>query len=131
MSANGVAPDPAKLEAVKDWKVPTNVTELQSFLGFANFFRRFIKGYSGIAWPLTNLTSKTKPYLWNPKAQLAFEFLKNALMTAPVLCIYDPAKDIEVVVDASKRAVGAVLLQDGHPVAYESRKLGVTCRAQV
>jgi len=72
---------------------------------------------------LTDLTSKSKPYLWNPKAQLSFEYLKNALITAPVLSIYDPEKDTEVVVDASKKALGAVLIQDGHPVAYESRKL--------
>ena len=123
VSSQGVAPDPAKLEAVKEWKAPTSVHELQSFLGFANFFRRFIKGYSGLAWPLTDMTSKSKPYLWNPKAQLSFDYLKRALMSAPVLSIYDPEKDTEVVVDASKKALGAVLLQDGHPVAYESRKL--------
>jgi hypothetical protein len=122
-SAKGVKPDPAKVQVIEEWKTPGSVSEVQSFLGLGQYFKRYIKGYSGIVWPLTDLTRKGHEWEWTEKCQIAFDALKKALVSAPVLAIYDPTKETEVVVDASKKALGAVLLQDGHPVAFESRKL--------
>ena len=123
VSAKGVKPDPAKVQVIEEWKTPGSVSEVQSFLGLGQYFKRYIKGYSGIVWPLTDLTRKGHEWEWTEKCQIAFDALKKALVSAPVLAIYDPTKETEVVVDASKKALGAVLLQDGHPVAFESRKL--------
>jgi hypothetical protein len=97
-------------------------------LGFANFYRRFIKGYSKITTPLIALTCKDKPFSWNPTAQAAFDTLKMAFTSAPVLIHPDPAKPFIVEMDASDFALGAILSQFGidgllHPVVFYSRKL--------
>jgi hypothetical protein len=124
-----VAADPKKVSAVRDYPLPQTVTELRSFLGLANQFRRFVHAYAVIAAPLHAMTAGNLPKQtqleWKQPGMRAFEKLKEALCTAPVLQIFDPCKDTQVVTDASGFAVGAVLLQDGLPVAYESRKLNV------
>ncbi|XP_042252426.1 uncharacterized protein LOC121886485 isoform X2 [Thunnus maccoyii] len=91
--------DPAKLTAVTEWPRPTNLKQLQRFLGFANFYRRFIKDYSCIAAPLTALTSTSTPLLWSPEAVAAFKDLKNPFASAPILI--QPAHQFVVEVDAS------------------------------
>ena len=81
--------DPDKVQSIIDWPQPTNVTEVQSFLGFANFYRRFITNYSTIVEPLTNFTKKDKPFQWDINAQNAFEQLKYYFITALVLVSYN------------------------------------------
>ncbi|XP_068666698.1 uncharacterized protein [Aristolochia californica] len=115
--------DKAEVHAIAKWEVPTKVTELRSFLGLVNYYRRFIEGYSQRAAPLTNLLKKNVSWLWTEQCKEAFEDLKGAVMAEPVLKLADHSKTFEVHIDASDFAIGGVLEQDGHPVAYESRKL--------
>ncbi|CAI7885848.1 unnamed protein product [Closterium sp. NIES-53] len=127
VSAEGVHVDPRKIEAVKKWKVPENVKELQQFLGFANYYNKFVPKYAKIAAPLTDLLKKDTPYKWDTPHQQAMEQLQTALTTAPVLILPDPEKDYIVEADASDQAVGVVLMQDHgnglQPIAYLSKKL--------
>jgi hypothetical protein len=120
---NSVRPDPSKVSAVKDWPLPKNLHELRSFLGLANYLRRFMHRFAEISLPLTALLRKNVPFNMTPQCVAAFEELKIALITAPVLAMPDFEKPFEVVVDASNHSLGGVLLQEGHPIAFESRKL--------
>ncbi len=126
--------DPKKLKVVHDWPTPTNVGELRSFLGLCNYFRQYVRRYAHIAKPLHDLTSKVAAAnwskdrkLWTHDCQHAFEQLKVALTTAPVLVAPDYTKRFLVFTDASIHATGAILAQeypDGiHPIAFYSRKL--------
>lgn len=121
--------DPSKVEAVTSWPVPESRKMLQRFLGFANFYRRFIRGYSSVAAPLTALTSSKVPYLWSPEAEKAFNKLKTLFTSAPILRIPAPERQFVVEVDASDVGVGAVLSQRAlddqklHPCAFFSRRL--------
>ncbi|GJP66655.1 hypothetical protein CLOP_g23567 [Closterium sp. NIES-67] len=112
VSAQGVHVDPKKIEAVRTWKTLENVKELQQFLGFANYYNRFMPQYAKIAAPLTNLLKKNTPYKWEPKHQEAMEQLKQALTSAPVLILPDPERAYVIEAEASDQAVGAVLMQD-------------------
>ncbi|CAI7808910.1 unnamed protein product [Closterium sp. NIES-53] len=127
VSAQGVHVDPKKIEAVRTWKTPENVKELQQFLGFANYYNRFVPQYAKIATPLTNLLKKNTPFKWEDVHQQAMEQLKTTLTSAPVLILPDPEKDYVIEADASGQAVGAVLMQDQgkrlQPIAYLSKKL--------
>ena len=120
---NGIRPDPQKIQVVQNWPQPRTVHEVRSFLGLCNFFRRFIKDYSTKAAGLNRLLQKDG-CKWNTAAQQSFEGLKKALVNAPVMAVpdFDKPYELEVWTDASDSAVGAVLMQDGHPIAYESRK---------
>lgn len=120
--------DPEKLEAINDWKPPQNVKEVQSFLGLANYYRRFVKDFSKIATPLTNLTKKDVKFDLTRDALKAFNRLKQALTSAPVLMMFDPNKPITIETDASDYAIGGVLSQPNEkgklrPIAYLSEKL--------
>ncbi|GJP44027.1 hypothetical protein CLOM_g3420 [Closterium sp. NIES-68] len=127
VSAQGVHVDPKKIEAVRTWKTPENVKELQHFLGFANYYNRFVPQYVKIASPLTNLLKKKTPYKREPQHQEAMEQPKQALTSAPVLILPDPERDCVIEANASDQAVGAVLMQDRgnglQPIAYLSKKL--------
>ena len=122
-------PDPEKIKAVQEWPVPATRKQLQRFLGFANFYRCFIKNYSRIAAPLTKLTSVKLGFVWSPAAQAAFDKLKVLFSSAPVLIHPDPELQFVVEVDASDSGVGAVLSQRSpadqklHPCAFFSRRL--------
>ncbi|KAK3515691.1 hypothetical protein QTP70_028534 [Hemibagrus guttatus] len=127
---SGIRMDEKKVDAVRDWPRPTSVKELQRFLGFANFYRRFIRGYSSVTSPLTNLLrNKPKSLTWTPTTLQAFDTLKQAFTTAPLLVHPDPECPFVVEVDASTTGVGAVLSQQQgkplrlHPCALFSRKL--------
>jgi hypothetical protein len=123
LSANGLKVDPEKVRAVADWKVPKDVHGVRSFLGLANYFRRFRQGYSKMVVPLTDLTRKDMRFIWTSECQEAFKKVKHALTNAPVLAPPELGKPFEVVLDASGVGLGAVLLQVGRPVAFKSRKL--------
>ncbi|KAL0150494.1 hypothetical protein M9458_054311 [Cirrhinus mrigala] len=120
VSHHGVEMDKSKIQAVTEWPLPKTVKELQRFLGFANFYRRFIRHYSSIAAPLTSLL-KNKPskLRWNPAAVKAFECLKTSFTTAPILKHPDPQLPFVIEVDASDCGIGAVLSQrHGNPVTF-------------
>jgi hypothetical protein len=123
VSEEGIKADPAKTSTVEDWPVPSSVADVRQFTGFANYFRKYIKAYSAMASPLTNLTRKSTAFVWGKEQQDAFQAVKYALTHSPVLVMPDFTKPFEVWCDASKLGLGALLLQEGRPVAYESRKL--------
>ncbi|KAL0169271.1 hypothetical protein M9458_033867, partial [Cirrhinus mrigala] len=126
---DGISMDTSKVAAIRDWPQPTSVKELQRFLGFANFYRRFINQFSLLSATLTNLLKdKPKTLTWTPSASQAFASLKSAFCTAPALVLPDPQEPFIVEVDASTIGAGAVLSQYSgeppklHPCAFFSRK---------
>ena len=123
VGAYGIRVDPAKIAAVSSWPVPKDLHQMRSFLGLTNYFRKFVQGYAARCRPLTNLTRKSVPFVWTPECNAAFEGLKQDLTTAPVLASPDNQKPFEVVADSCQWSIGAVLMQEGRPVAYESRKM--------
>jgi transposase InsO family protein len=125
LSSQGVHTDPAKITAIQSWPVPANVRELRGFLGLAGFYRKFVRHFAIIARPLTNLLKKNTLFVWTEEHQQAFQALQQALCSAPVLGIPNFTKVFAIETDACQTGVGAVLLQDGHPLAYISKPLGV------
>jgi len=128
ISPKGLRMDEEKIRTIKKWKEPINVKGIQSFLGFANFYRRFIKDYSKITAPLTSLTRKEIKWEWNDEQQIAFETVRTAMITEPILQHFDPEKLVTIETDASDYAIGAICSQPDekgilHPVAYYLRKL--------
>lgn len=127
ISGDGVAMDPSKVRSIQDWPAPADSRQLRSFLGLAGYYRRFCKGFSALAAPLTLLLGKAIPWRWERAERSAFDAVKRAIASAPVLKPFDPDLPTEVTVDASEFAVGAVLHQGKHPhmhpVAFESRKM--------
>lgn len=128
ISPEGIAMDPAKVKAITSWPIPTSVRDIQVFLGFANFYRRFIKNFSQIVGPITRLLKKDTPFVWDLAPQSAFKALRHAFTSEPVLFHFDPAKPCFVEPDASKNALGAVCSQPDdqgilHPLAFFSRSL--------
>ncbi|KAJ9271473.1 hypothetical protein DTO212C5_2553 [Paecilomyces variotii] len=132
---DGIKMDPSRIITIRDWPTPKTFYNVQVFLGFASFFRRFIYDYSSIMILLTDLlkgskhSKKTGPLEWTPEAQKAFEDLKTAFIEPLVLRHYDPEKPIIVATDALGFALAAILLQlaseatgQWYPVAYFSRK---------
>ncbi|KAK6224224.1 reverse transcriptase domain protein [Colletotrichum tabaci] len=120
--------DDKKIAAVKDWPRPQNVKDIQSFLGFVNFYRRFLKGYSGKINPLIKLTRKDTTFEWTNEQDKAFEDIKQQVLSEPVLMIPDPRKPFELETDASDYAIGGQLGQrdeEGrlHPCGFFSKKL--------
>ncbi|XP_057247675.1 uncharacterized protein LOC130589979 [Beta vulgaris subsp. vulgaris] len=125
LRAEGVSVDPSKIQAVFEWSTPKNVTEVRSFLGLAGYYRRFVKYFSKIARPLTNLMKKSTKYEWNDECEKAFQTLKERLTTALVLTLPDGDQRYEVYTDASRSGLGCVLMQNRKVVAYASRQLKV------
>jgi hypothetical protein len=114
--AEGVAVDPSKVESVTKWESPKNPGEIRSFLGLAGYYRRFIKNFSKIAKPMTELLKKEKTFEWTDACEASFQDLKQRLVTAPVLCLPAILKDFQVYCDASRQGLGSVLMQDGRVV---------------
>jgi hypothetical protein len=125
ISRAGVATDPAKVEVVASWPTPTISKELRGFLGLAGYYRKFVKNFGVIAKPLTTLLKKHVVFVWTSEHATAFALLKSALSLAPVLGLSDFTKQFTIETDASGAGVGAVLLQNSHPLAYVSKPLGV------
>jgi hypothetical protein len=127
---HGIHVDPAKIQVIHDWPAPTTLTELQSFLGLANFYRRFMLGFSHIAWALSQITrgGGKEKFAWGRSQQQAFDDLKQRLCSAPVLSLPDLQQPFEIETDASDYAVGIILTQHGHPVAYHSETLSDVVR---
>ena len=129
ISSEGIFMDPKKVSSILEWPVPTNVKELQSFLGLANYYRRFITGFATITHPLNLLLRKNSKFNWSNEAQSAFDELKSKFSSAPVLAY--PNRDLPFLVetDSSNFAIGAILSQvlpkDNkiHPIAFFSRSL--------
>lgn len=111
---------------MQDWPVPKSVHDVQRFLGLANYFRRFIHAYASIARPMQKLVRKETKWnktTWTTECQTAFELLKKKLTEAPVLAMPDFTQPFKVIADASKEATGAILMQNGKPLAFESKRL--------
>lgn len=123
ISNEGIRVDPVKVKAILDWPPLTSVKDIQSFLGLVNYYRRFVPDFAKRAASLTELLKKDRPFIWEAQQVAAFLDLKMAMTTAPVLAIFDPCKEVSVHADASNYAVGAALMQEGRPIAFESRKL--------
>jgi len=121
----------AKVDGIAKWPPPENVSQLRFFLGFCNFYHHFIEHYSDKCQPLNVLLQKLKPWTWTVDQHTAFENLKLAFMTKPVLMMPDLSKPFKIKSDASLFATGAILLQqdtneDWHPVAYHSKSMNST-----
>ncbi len=127
VSGEGLRVDPAKVEAVVKWLTPTRLKEVQGFVGFANFYRRFIKSFSKLVKPLVALTKKDTPFIWSEACEKAFQDLKQAMVEAPVLKHFDPTKQSILETDSSDLVNGGILSQYHddvlYPVAYYSKSM--------
>ncbi|GKC44131.1 putative reverse transcriptase domain-containing protein [Tanacetum coccineum] len=118
VNQSGIHIDPSKIEAMKNWKAPTTPSEVQSILGLAGYYRRFIVNFSKIAKPLTLLTQKNQNYEWGKKEEEAFQTLKNNLCDAPILSLPNRIEDFVVYYDASNQGLGCILMQKGKTLRH-------------
>ncbi|UYV66407.1 K02A2.6-like [Cordylochernes scorpioides] len=128
ISHNQLKPDPGKVKSIQDFPRPDTVKKVRQFMGLANYYRKFVKDFSKISFPLVRLTRKNQPFIWNEEVEESFAKLKMALFTKPVLAIYNPDYPSKVYTDASKYGIGAILTQIGpdneeHVIAYYSKTL--------
>ena len=137
VSSKGIETDPKKVEAVKNWTIPKTVTDVRSFLGFTNYYRRFIRGYAKVAKPLNTLVSgnnanrKKAPIEWTDECQVAFDKLKELCTSTPILAYANYKKPFQLQTDASDFGLGAVLYQPDDDdckrvIAFASRSLSNT-----
>lgn len=118
-----MATDPSKIQAVVEWKAPSDIKGVRSFLGLAGYYRRFVRNFGVIARPLFNLLKKGVPFVWASTTQTGFQALKDQLISAPVLALPNFTQPFVVETDASDKGIGAVLQQNGHPLAFMSKAL--------
>jgi hypothetical protein len=123
VSPKRIAVDPGKVKEVLEWKPPTSVSEVRSFLGLASYYRRFIPNFSKIMKPITELLKKGNKYIWSEACDETFKHLKKLLTTSPVQAQPDTAKPFNVYCDASGTSLGGVLMQEGQVISYSSRQL--------
>ena len=123
--------DPKKVQTIRDWKTPTCLTDVQAFIGFGNFYRRFVRDFSKIIAPMVNLTRKDVKFQWDLHCEESFNRLKEAFTSAPILAPFDWEKEIILETDASDYVSAGVLSQYGddsilRPVAFFSKKHSMT-----
>jgi hypothetical protein len=123
LTSEGLKPDPNKVKAMMEMPTPTNKEELQRVLGVATYLSKFIPNMSQVTAPMRKLLEKDVEFMWNKPQEESFNQLKHLITNAPVLTYFDVKKDCILSVDSSSYGVGAVLLQDGRPVAYASKSL--------
>ena len=128
VGADGVKVDPKKTAVVRSRPQPRDVHQLRSFLGLTNYFRRFVQAYANLMGPLTNLLRKSVTFEWSPACQTAFDGIKHALTTAPVLVMPDYSKPFELIADACGFGTGAALLQEGRPIAFLCKQFNAALR---
>lgn len=126
VTAQGLKPDPAKIQALQEMPTPTTKEEVRRFLGFIQYLAKFIPNLSDVDAPLRKINNQDVTFFWEKEQENSFNTLKKICCEAPVLAYYDPAKSLTIQCDASSYALGAVLLQDGQPLAYTSRALTST-----
>jgi len=130
LSPEGVQMDTKKIQTIQDWPIPRCIRDVQAFLGFANFYRRFIKGYSELTSPLTKLTRKNEPWVWSLSCQMSFETLKSVFISVPILVHWNPDALMIVETNASDHALVAILStqvnRDIHPAAFHSHTFNAT-----
>jgi hypothetical protein len=122
IDSRGVSSNPATIKKVVSWPTPTNVKDVRSFLGLAGYYRKFVKHFGIIARPLFNLLKKNTTFLWTSETDNAFQHLKNGMTESPILAL-DFSQTFVVDTDTCDTGVGAVLQQNGHPIAYMSKPL--------
>ncbi|GBG78770.1 hypothetical protein CBR_g27994 [Chara braunii] len=126
VTVDGLKPDPRKVAAVQEAPTPVTLTQVRAFLGLASYYRRFIKEFAGVAKPLTNLLKKDEQMIWTPECEAAFQALKEALTSTPVLARPDPTRPFALYTDWQPQAISAVLTQHGaegreHVIEYASK----------
>jgi hypothetical protein len=123
VSSEGISMDSSKVREVLDWKPLRTMHQVQSFLGLASYYRRFILNFSKIVKPITDLLKKEKKFVWNAEHDKAFRTMKKLLTTSPVLAHPDITKSFDVYCDTSSTGLGCVLMQEGCVIAYSSHQL--------
>jgi hypothetical protein len=119
----GISVDLSKVQDVFSWNAPMSVGDIQSFLGLARYYQRFIDGFSKTSKPMIELLKKDTKFEWTFACKASFQELKKRLTTAPILVMPDMEKSFSIYCDASGQGLGCVLMLDGHMVAYASRQL--------
>ena len=123
VSAEGIHVNPDKIDVIANWPRPRSPTEVRSFLGLGNYFKRFVQGYAKLTAPLVQLTKKSVQFVWGERQDKVFKKLQDCLCHAPVLAMPEVGEPYEVVCYASGCGLGAVLLQNQRPIAFHSYKL--------
>jgi hypothetical protein len=123
ISKGGISVDPSKIQDALSWNTPTSVTDIRSFLRLVRYYQRFIKAFSKITKPMTELLGKDKKFKWTPTCKASFQELKKRLTTALVLVMPDMEKPFLINCNALGQGLGCVLMQDGDVIAYASQKL--------